>query len=177
MESHSSKAGEELPKLTKQHFSRVSLLSSMQAAQGHLLGSIDNPSAPLYMKKPSDASVIWGILWLATWPIFGDHVTHASRPDTVHVRDSAVSIPSGTDSDTPAGEPRGHGHPLRHRVVVETNPSYLDFGHFQALATAGAGVAQIISAGHGKLTTCSYLGADSASARNGKPKNGQSPVL
>ena len=124
MESHSSKAGEELPKLTKQHFSRVSLLSSMQAAQGHLLGSIDNPSAPLYLKKPSDASVIWGILWLATWPIFGDHVTHASRPDTVHVRDSAVSIPSGTDSDTPAGEPRGHGHPLTHRVVVETNPSY-----------------------------------------------------
>ena len=62
-------------------------------------------------------------------------------------------------------------------TAVVANPSCLDFGHFQALATAGAGVAQIISAGHGKPTTCSYFRSDSASERNGNPKNGQSPVL
>jgi hypothetical protein len=62
-------------------------------------------------------------------------------------------------------------------IAVVVIPFYLDFGHFQALATAGAGVAQIISACHGKPTTCSYFRPDSASERNGEPKNGQSPVL
>jgi hypothetical protein len=67
----------------------------------------ERTSRPLssYAKESPDASAIWGILWVSTWPILGDRATHANRPHAAPARDSAALVPSDTDSPAPGGVP------------------------------------------------------------------------